>query len=370
VLELLFDMGVECERRLLYQRALDIFRHIRDQKKGFKDAAQRVTRLRDLAEGTLSGGAVVNGSSTLNLQGFEAKRIILGRYQVDRIIGRGAMGTVYLGHDPKIGRSVAIKTLDFSQALSFDENFDSVKKRFFREAEAIGRLNHPNIVTIFDVGEEEDLAFIIMDYVEGKTLNHYSQKKNLLPVATVFQLIRQVAEALDYAHQQNIIHRDIKPSNIIFNREGKVVKVTDFGIARFMDTTRTATDAILGSPSFMSPEQLKRSNVDGRADIFSLGITFFLLLTGRFPFTGEDLASLTYQIANTKHPDVRTCRAKLPDSASRIINKALQKKPERRFKTARDMVTALDTAIAKLPVKRKRKTVARKKSNGGAVPVG
>ncbi len=254
------------------------------------------------------------------------------------------MGIVYLGQDPKIGRAVAIKTMDFTQ--TFEGRFDEVKERFFREAKAAGRLTHPNIVTIYDAGEEQDLAYIAMDYVPGITLNEYTKDKLLLPVRDVYEIIFQAADALNYAHRQDIIHRDIKPGNIIYNKEANNITVTDFGIARIADTTMTRPGVILGSPSFMSPEQLKGKEIDGRADIFSLGVTMFQLLTGKLPFTGTDLSSLGYQITSVKHVSIRSIRPELPKSAETIINRALQKSPSKRYQTAEGMARALKAEIS------------------------
>ncbi|MCK4704042.1 MAG: serine/threonine protein kinase, partial [Gammaproteobacteria bacterium] len=260
-------------------------------------------------------------------------------YKIEKELGRGAMGVVYLGKDPKINRKVAIKTLDYSQLSKQDIN--TFKNRFFREAEAAGRLSHSNIVTVFDMGEEEGFAFIAMDYVSGLPLSEYTMKKALLPVKEVYRIVQIVAEALDYAHNQKIVHRDIKPGNIMYNKKNKQIKITDFGIARITDSVKTKTGSFMGSPSYMAPEQMTGSRVDGRADIYSLGVSFYQLLTGKLPFDADSLANLAYKITNEKFRPVREVRADLPSSATRIINKALQKNPEKRFATGADMVAAL-----------------------------
>lgn len=291
----------------------------------------------------LSGGAVgVEATRKLNVPvpaPATGKRLrqYLGRYQVQRELGRGAMGVVYLGFDPKIARQVAIKTLHYNQFSA--EELPAVKERFFREAKAAGGLRHPNIVTIFDVGEEPDLAYIAMDYVSGHSLAAYTRKGHLLDVGTVYWLMGQVADAIDFAHKQGIVHRDIKPSNILFDENANVVKVADFGIARIMNAsaTRTQTGDILGSPLYMSPEQLKGEAVDGRTDIFSLGATFYQLLSGELPFKGDNLANLSYQIVQGKFKPIDEIRTDLPDSAKRIITKALQKNPDNRYADAGEM---------------------------------
>jgi serine/threonine-protein kinase len=266
-----------------------------------------------------------------------------GRYKIEKELGRGAMGVVYLGRDPKINRQVAIKTLDYSQFSSKELN--ALKSRFFREAEAAGRLCHNSIVTVFDMGEEEDFAFIAMDYVTGVPLSEYTRDGKLLPVNEVYRIIKVVAEALDYAHRQNVIHRDIKPGNIMYNPEDKQVKITDFGIARISDSVKTKTGSFLGSPSYMSPEQMTGAHVDGRADIYSLGVSFYQLLTARLPFKSDSLANLAFKIANEKHKPIKSVRSDLPASATRIINKALQKNPEKRYATGLEMARALEREI-------------------------
>jgi len=191
------------------------------------------------------------------------------------------------------------------------------------------------------VGEEDQIAFIAMDYVPGKNLNNFTKKSKLLSIPEVFQITAQVADALDYAHAQNVIHRDIKPGNILYSKKLNIIKVTDFGIARMMDSQQTRSDIILGSPSYMSPEQLRSSKIDGRSDIFSLGVTFYQLLTGRYPFEGEDLAKITYKITKSKPPDVRELRPELPEIASKILETALQKSTDKRFQTAQEMAKEL-----------------------------
>jgi tRNA A-37 threonylcarbamoyl transferase component Bud32 len=269
----------------------------------------------------------------------------LGRYQLQRELGRGAMGVVFLGYDPKIARQVAIKTLQCEQ-LDQKELLD-LKGRFFSEAEAVGRLRHPNIVTIYDAGEDRNLAYIAMDYVAGNSLAAYTNKENLLDVDMVYWIVAQVADALDYAHEQGIVHRDIKPNNILFDERKHEVKVADFGIARIMDaaTARTRIGDILGSPLYMAPEQLKGEMVSGCTDIFSLGVTFYQLLTGELPFQGDNIASLSIQILKTKFRPMDKVRSDLPDSANKIINKALQNNPSNRYATAGDMAIALHKAL-------------------------
>jgi len=290
-------------------------------------------------------------SRTRTLQAAERKRPendvelpkTLGRYQIERELGRGAVGIVYLGFDPAISRKVAVKTLD--TRLFSKKQIKDLKQRFFREAEAVGRLNHPNIVSIYDLGEEGELAYIAMDYVEGVPLSEHILVEHLLPVAEVYRIVHDVASALAYAHEKQIVHRDIKPSNIMYGADSGVVKVADFGIARLLDNSRTATGEILGSPLYMAPEQLRGSKVDVRADIFSLGVTFYQLLTSHLPFDADNLAALTYEIIHNKHKNVRSIRKDLPASAARIVNQCLQKEPKDRYQSAHELVLVLRKAI-------------------------
>ena len=343
VLTLLYDVGAQQERKRQYEAAVATYQTILTQQRGFKDVAERVQQLTALHGG---GNALSNGSSeatTLVVSNGNLNKPVIGRYEIDRELGRGAMGIVYLGHDPKISRRVAIKTLNYARFE--DEQLAGFKERFFREAEAAGRLNHPNIVMVYDAGEEHDLAFIAMDYVEGKTLQAFTKTESLLPIETVYRLVAEIAEALAYAHQQNIVHRDIKPGNLIYNPDREQVKVTDFGIARITDDSKTKTGDILGSPLYMAPEQLKGHQVSAAVDIYSLGVTFYQLLTGALPYTGDSLANLTYAIIHDKYKNVRDVRPELPTSASRIVNRALQKEPRKRFGDALKMANALRRSL-------------------------
>ena len=271
---------------------------------------------------------------------------MLGRYQVDKELGKGAMGVVYLGRDPKINRVVAIKTMALAQNFEDDE-IDEVKERFFREAETAGRLNHPNIVTIFDAGEEHDLAFIAMEFLKGQDLTKYTKAERLLPVDKVLNIVIQAAEALDYAHGENVVHRDIKPANIMYEADSESVKLTDFGIARITDSSRTKTGMVLGTPSYMSPEQLSGRKVDGRSDLFSLGVMLFQLCTGQLPFKADSMASLMYKIANDPHPNSMDLRPDLPPCVTSIIDRALAKPVNDRYSRGAEMARNL-RACAKM----------------------
>jgi serine/threonine-protein kinase len=341
VLSDLYEIGLSFERKRQYDRALQIYSEIDNREKKYKDIDKRLKSITGVSAAQTKILSPGQAQKTLVMSQVEMPEF--GRYKIEKELGRGAMGVVYLGRDPKINRQVAIKTLDYSQFSSKELN--SLKTRFFREAEAAGRLSHHTIVTVYDIGEEQDFAFIAMDYVAGVPLSDYTRKDKLLPVCEVYRIIKVVAEALDYAHRQNVIHRDIKPGNIMYNRDDKLVKITDFGIARITDSVKTKTGSFLGSPSYMSPEQMTGAHVDGRADIYSLGISFYQLLTGTLPFKSDSLANLAYRIANEKHKPIKAVRSDLPASATRIINKALQKNPEKRYASGIEMARALEREI-------------------------
>jgi len=337
VLSDLYEIGLSFERKRQYDRALQIYSEINVRQNNFKDIEKRINSMSGFSDSHTQIFSPAQAQKTLVMPEMEMPEF--GRYKIEREIGRGAMGVVYLGKDPKINRSVAIKTLDYTQ-LSKSE-LKTIKSRFFREAEAAGRLSHNNIVTVYDVGEETDFAFIAMDYVEGVPLSDYCQKSKLLDVQEVYQILQVVAQTLDYAHAQNIVHRDIKPSNIMYNPQNKQIKITDFGIARITDSVKTRTGSFMGSPSYMAPEQMTGSSVDGQADLYSLGVSMYQLLTGQLPFDADNLGNLAYKITNEKHKPIRDVRADLPASATRIINKSLQKKKEKRYTSGAEMAAAL-----------------------------
>jgi eukaryotic-like serine/threonine-protein kinase len=269
---------------------------------------------------------------------------MLGRYRLEKELGQGAMGVVYLGKDPKIGRVVAIKTMALSQEFEGEELADA-RERFFREAETAGRLQHQNIVTIFDAGEEHDLAYIAMEFLKGKDLVDHCKAGQLLPVGSVLAIVARVAEALAYAHRQNVVHRDIKPANIMYEADSDTVKVTDFGIARITDSSKTKTGLVLGTPSFMSPEQIAGKKVDGRSDLYSLGVMLFQMLTGVLPFRGDSMAELMFKIASEEAPDVRIVRPDIPARLASVVALSLGKQPESRYQNGERFAADLRTLL-------------------------
>ncbi len=339
LLDLLYRIALGFEKRRQYERASNTLQCIEQRRRGYRDVGERLRLLTQMnAAGTGGTGMV----GTLVMPGEGLERPDIGRYRVEREIGRGAMGVVYLATDPMINRQVAIKAMDLS--LLDPAEARQFRERFIREAEAAGRLSHPGIVTIHDVGEDGDLVFITMDYVTGEPLNRRAEPGHLLPVATVYSLVAQAAEALQYAHAEGVIHRDIKPANLIRDPNGERLRITDFGVARIADSGQTRTGAIIGSPAYMAPEQIRGDRVDSRTDIFSLGVTLYQLLTGKLPFQGDSLAALTHQISRGRHESLRSVRADLPASASRIVNRALKKKLEDRYRHAGEMAEALRNA--------------------------
>jgi len=341
LLDRLYNLGLDYERRRQFGKAELVFEHIDRKHSGFRDVRQRMQKNRDIQDMVvLPKNGKTTPQGTLILTDNGVQKPMLGRYQVEKEIGRGAMGMVYLGKDPKIGRTVAIKTMALAQEFDAEE-LEDIKQRFLREAETAGRLNHQNIVTIYDVGEEQELAYIAMDYLEGHDLSRHKQANTLLPVNTILDIGIQVATALDFAHKHDVVHRDIKPANIIYDKSTGSVKVTDFGVACLTNSSRTKTGTMLGSPSYMSPEQVDGQKVDGGSDLFSLGTTLYQLSTGQLPFVSDTLAGLSHKICTEKQVDVTKIRNDLPACLSRIINKAMRKQRQDRYKSGAQMAKAL-----------------------------
>ena len=349
LLDLLYNLALDFERKRQFNKAEAAYHYIFSQNKGFKDVEVKLNRAKKLSETVILGGGAMGattGGGTMIMAGGGEKPM-LGRYQIEKELGKGAMGVVYLGKDPKIGRMVAIKTMALSQEFEADELKD-VKERFFREAETAGRLSHPNIVSIFDAGEEHDLAYIAMEFVKGGDLTRYVKPANLLPMTEVLRLMADAADALDYAHANTVVHRDIKPANMMLLDEGKVIKLMDFGIARIADSSKTKTGMVLGTPSYMSPEQLSGKKVDGRSDLFSLGVTLYQLLTGSLPFQADSMATLMFKIANEAHASPLIIRPDLPAELGEIIDKSLTKNYEQRYARGNEMSKALREVLRKL----------------------
>jgi eukaryotic-like serine/threonine-protein kinase len=262
----------------------------------------------------------------------------LGRYELLSELGQGAMGVVYRAHDPVLDRVVAIKTINLT--LPKDE-LAEYEARFYQEARAAGGLNHPNIVTIYDIGKSERVAYMAMEFLEGEELRSALASGQPLPLAQALDVIIQVAEGLAYAHERHVVHRDIKPANIMIVRDG-LVKITDFGIARMRTTeVKTMTGMIMGSPKYMSPEQVAGRRADHRCDLFSLGVVLYESVTGVAPFQGDNIHGIMYQILNSVPPLPSTRNAELPQIVDLIVVKALAKNVEERYQSAKEMIEDL-----------------------------
>ena len=382
VLDDLYALGTQLEQRGRNVQATAVYRHLVRIDNTYKDVGQRLRRLMDAERkpapvGAVGATAVKQAAAPAAVRkrpggisaapagpkfvpGGAAAPVAraaldaagdlqrLGRYQLEREIGRGAMGTVYLGRDTAINRLVAIKAIPLASEFSESELAEA-RSRFFREAETAGRLNHPNIVTIYDVGEERGLAYIAMEYLKGRHLSDYATPETLLEPRKVLELVARTAQALGFAHKQQVVHRDIKPANIMYDPSADVLKITDFGIARLTGAGTTRTGIVLGTPSFMSPEQLEGRTVTGHSDLFSLGVSLFQLLTGRLPFTADSMTGLMQQIAEAPHPPLRAVRPDLPMCVDAIIDRALAKNPDARFESGAQMAAALEDCRSKMP---------------------
>jgi len=358
-LELIYGLGQDYERRRQFGKAAEVYGYIASVDARFKDVQPRRERMKrsEIAlnaaaaksGGKQDSGQLRNSASVTPLRPEASApkhsgKQTLGRYEIERELGKGAMGVVYLGRDPKINRVVAIKAIALAEEFDEDALADA-RARFFREAEMAGRLNHPGIVTVYDAGEDRGLAFIAMEYLRGEHLSRYAEPIHLLPVAKVLALMARVADALDYAHKQNVVHRDIKPANIMFNADTDELKITDFGIARLTDTSRTKTGIVLGTPSFMSPEQLEGRPLDGRSDLFSLGVAFYQLLSGQLPFRADSMTRLMHKIAIEPHIPLLSLRPDLPEAAEQIATRALAKSMQDRYQTGAELAVALRGCI-------------------------
>jgi len=338
VLELLYNLALDYERKRQFNKAGSVYSYMQEHDAGFRDIRDRSRRARAVEETVILGGGSSRANGGLIIDSNGVEKPMLGRYEIERELGKGAMGAVYLGKDPKISRIVAIKTMALSQEFEGDE-LGRVKARFFREAETAGRLTHPSIVTIFDAGEEHDLAYIAMEFLKGSDLTVYTSKNKLLPLNKVLDLIKRTAAGLAYAHSNNVVHRDIKPANIMWDPETDSMKITDFGIARITDSSKTKTGAVLGTPPYMSPEQLAGKKVGGQSDLFSLGAMMYHLVTGELPFKGESMVTLMYQITNEPYASPSTINPNVPRCVCTIINRAMEKVTEKRYKTGMQMAT-------------------------------
>jgi len=262
------------------------------------------------------------------------------RFKPIELLGEGTTGAVFKGKDIVADRTVAIKVLSLNTEIE-PEQLEEYKFRFYREIDTASNLNHPNIVKVYDSGETDGFAYTVMEYVNGINLRNYARADKLLHPKTVLKLIAQCADALSYAHKQHVIHRDIKPANILYNHADDYVKLTDFGIAKIPDSTRTRAGSILGTPLYMSPEQLAGEELDVRSDLYSLGVTLYHLLTGSPPFRPKTMAELLRSITNDQHKDIAEINPSTPSCIAWTVNKALEKDADKRFQSAASMANKL-----------------------------
>ena len=326
---LIHNLRLDYERKRQYNKAQSCYEFIKETESDFRDIQKRITRCSSMEDAVLTGGGSTKqmlGATIVNEDG-SVEKPMLGRYQVEKELGKGAMGIVYLGKDPKINRDVAIKTMALSQEFGEDE-IQEGKERFFREAESAGRLNHANIVAIYDAGEDHDLAYIAMELLKGYDLDRHIKADSLLPTSDVLRIVSDCAVALDYAHGQKVVHRDIKPSNIMYDPDTGTAKITDFGIARITDSSKTRTGTVLGTPNYMSPEQCMGKKVDGRADLFFLGVVLYQLVSGELPFKGDSMATLMYSIVNDPAIDIKKVKPDINPALRKVIHNAIGKRPE------------------------------------------
>ena len=274
----------------------------------------------------------------------------LGRYQIRGVLGKGAMGLVYDGYDAALKRRVAIKTI---QTRGLDEaTTRHYEKRFRREVRAVARLNHPHIVQVYDFGSEGDLAYIVMEYIEGKELKDYLDAKEPFDLGTIFRIMAELLDALDFAHEAGVIHRDVKAANVMLD-SARRAKLTDLGVARITETQGESADmtrggAMIGTPSYMSPEQIQGQPVDRRSDIFSAGILFYQLLTGKKPFAGTGFP-LAHKIVHDD-PVWPSSLVQVPAGIDHVVARALAKAPARRYQSARAFAEALQRVREGKPV--------------------
>ena len=266
----------------------------------------------------------------------------IGRYQIVGELGRGAMGVVYRALDPAIGRTIAIKSIRLSELTDAAER-ERLKDRLFREAQSAGILSHPNIVTIYDIQEDQGLTYIFMEFVNGPPLEKLLTPGHAPDKNTLFSVLRQTAAALDYAHKRGIVHRDIKPANIMIHEDG-TAKITDFGVAKIVSQQMTQTGMMMGTPSYMSPEQIQGTEVTGKADQFSLAVIAFEMLSGEKPFAADNLATLLYRICREEPASAHRLNDMLDPAVDTVLNTALAKNPADRYDTCADFVNALERA--------------------------
>jgi CHASE2 domain-containing sensor protein/tRNA A-37 threonylcarbamoyl transferase component Bud32 len=344
--DVIYNLGLDYERKRMINKAISVYEYISQNDNRFRDINDRISKLKKVIGAMpMTGSKGRKEEKIVVVEGLEIKPTV-GRYEIVKEIGHGAMGVVYEARDPKINRLLAIKTIRFSDEFE-EDRVKEIRNRFFKEAEIAGKLSHPSIVSIYDVGEDYELTYLAMEFLEGVDLRQHCKQGDLLPLRKVLDIVSEVAIALDYAHSQGVIHRDVKPGNIMLLKNRKI-KVTDFGIAKAISSTQTKSGIVLGTPNYMSPEQVNGQKIDGRSDLFSLGVVLFELLTGQVPFHGKNMTNLLYQITQVRHPSARDINPKVPKVCDQIINKALEKDPGNRFQNGTEFAKYLRATIKKM----------------------
>ncbi len=348
IMVMLFYLAQDFEASGRFDRAVAVYQYMESFNPHFNELQGKLEKARMMQDTVrideskitpAVNTAITSMESANETDSDSGEQRMLGRYLVQKQIGKGAMGMVYQGTDPKINRTVAIKTLNLKREFDEDEQ-ENVLGRFFHEAEAAGRLHHPHIVTIYDAGEHNELAYIAMEFLTGSDLRVYTKKGTMLPPLTVVKIGMKLAGALFYAHSHDIVHRDIKAANVMYDPASGQLKITDFGIARLTDSRRTKTGMVLGTPSSMSPEQLRGKKLDGRTDLYSLGVLMFQLLTGRLPYKADSLTQLMYKITKEPPPDLFALQPELKengDCIKVILDKLLQKEADDRYQDGKKL---------------------------------
>jgi serine/threonine-protein kinase len=344
--DVIYNLGLDYERKRMTNKAIAVYEYIIRKEGGFRDLDERIPKLKEMIGPLALGSYEGKKDDKIALSDDLETKPTVGRYEVLQELGQGAMGVVYKARDPRINRLLAIKTIRFSDEFEA-EKLKEVKDRFLREAEIAGRLSHPAIVAIYDMGEDYDLTYLAMELLEGEDLQEHCRQGSLLPLKRVLHVVAATATALDYAHSQGVIHRDVKPGNIML-LTNRTVKVTDFGIAKAMSDSKTKSGIILGTPNYMSPEQINGQEIDGRSDVFSLGVVFYELLTGALPFHGKTLTNLFYQITQEEPRPIREINPRIPKPVAQIVDKALSKAPDRRFQRAGDLARYVRAVLQKM----------------------
>ncbi|MBV9758196.1 MAG: serine/threonine protein kinase, partial [Alphaproteobacteria bacterium] len=271
----------------------------------------------------------------------------LGKYEIRGVLGRGAMGVVYDGWDPLIQRRVAIKTI---RLLHEDEDAEAAEglARFRREAQAAGRLQHPNVVGVYDYGETGEFAYLVMEFVDGRSVKAALDAQERFPIPEVARVMRDLLDALQYSHEHGVVHRDIKPANMMLTPAGRV-KVADFGVARIESSSMTQVGTVIGTPAYMSPEQLAGQTVDSRSDIYSAGVVLYQLLTGDRPYHGNNLTSIYHQAMNAEPVPPSKLAVTVPPAFDPVVARAMAKRPGERYATAAEFAGAIDAAATESP---------------------